>query len=79
MQRGQKKIKNYLRIQMEVNSKKPVDKGTNQLFVLHCVLSDVFSHALAILTTNILKNIYCMSGTRITKMKYEPCPPVVKV
>lgn len=58
---------------------KPVDKGTNQLFVLHSVLSTVFSHPLAILSSSIFKNIYYMSGTRVTNMKYKPCPPAFKV
>ena len=63
---------------MQVNSKKSVVKGTNNH--LYCTLfSSVFSHALTILSVNIFKKIYCMSCTRISKMKYEPCPPVVKV
>ena len=61
---------------MQVNPEKPVDKGTNQVFVLHSMLSNVFSYPLVILSASILKNIYYMSGTGITKMKYEGAGPV---
>lgn len=38
---------------MQVNPKKPSGKGTNQLYVLYSMFSNMFSHPLVILSTNI--------------------------
>lgn len=40
-------------IQMQVNPKKSSAKGTNQLYVLHSMLSNVFSHPLVVCSTSI--------------------------